>query len=141
VVICKTDTAEPERMQPKDWCEVDVISCAAPNLRKKPANRHNPNEGEQVKLQPKQLYELHLQRAKHIFTVAAANRADVLVLGAFGCGAFANDPIYVAKAYRSAVSEYRARFDRIEFAIYCRPDETENYDAFQRALQFPGLKS
>ena len=28
----------PERMEEKDWYQVDIITCAAPNLRKKPSN-------------------------------------------------------------------------------------------------------
>ena len=62
--------------------------------------------------------------------IAAANKVDILVLGAFGCGAFANDPEVVAKAYHAALANYRARFDVIEFAIYCRASETANYNAF-----------
>jgi uncharacterized protein (TIGR02452 family) len=54
----------------------------------------------------------------------------LLILGAFGCGAFANDPSIVAQTYRNAIDSYRARFDLIEFAIYCRDYETVNYDAF-----------
>lgn len=56
---------------------------------------------------------------------------NILVLGAFGCGAFMNDPNIVAKAYSTALEDYLFCFDQIEFAIYCRPWETENYDAFQ----------
>ena len=41
-----------------------------------------------------------------------------------------NDPEVVAKAYHAALASYRARFDVIEFAIYCRAHETANYDAF-----------
>ena len=82
-----------------------------------------------------QLFEIHLRRAQHIFHVASANRVDILILGAFGCGAFANDPSVVAQAYRQAIVPYRARFDVIEFAIYCRDYETENYDAFYDMFQ------
>ena len=73
-----------------------------------------------------------LKRAKHILHIAAANEADALVLGAFGCGAFKNDPRIVAEAYNSAVNirEYKKSFKIIEFAVYCRDFETENYDAF-----------
>ena len=63
-------------------------------------------------------------------TVAAANQADILVLGAFGCGAFANDPHVVSRAMFDALKEFGGCFDVVEFAIYCRSYETENYDAF-----------
>ena len=33
IVICKTDENYPERLPKEDWVTVDVISCAAPNLR------------------------------------------------------------------------------------------------------------
>lgn len=32
VVVFKTDTSAPERMEEKDWYQVDIITCAAPNL-------------------------------------------------------------------------------------------------------------
>ncbi len=135
VIICKTDDAYPERMKEKDWVTVDVITCAAPNLRLQPGNLHNPEYGVPKKIGPEDLYRLHLQRAKHILHVAALNHADVLVLGAFGCGAFANDPHVVAKANADALKENKGRFRCIEFAIYCQPHETVNYDAFKRALE------
>jgi uncharacterized protein (TIGR02452 family) len=113
---------------------VDVISCAAPNLRKRPGNSHNPEYGRAVTISDADLYELHLKRAKHIMHIAAANGADALVLGAFGCGAFANDPKVVAEAYRDALSDYRQYFRLIEFAVYCRPGENENYDAFREMI-------
>ena len=73
-------------------------------------------------------------RAKHILHIAAANNADALILGAFGCGAFANDPNAVAKACKDALQDYRQYFSLVEFAVYCRPGETENYDAFKRII-------
>ena len=136
VIICKTDEQIPRRMQPSDWVTVDVISCAAPNLREEPANFQNPETGAPVRMDPMRLYELHKKRAEHILAIAAANEADVLVLGAFGCGAFANDPVYVARACRAALAQYRARFDEIVFAVYCGAYETENYRAF--ASEFSG---
>jgi uncharacterized protein (TIGR02452 family) len=134
VVICKTDEAWPERMEEKDWVTVDVISCAAPNLRRRPSNAYNSDYGAPATMTSADLYKLHLKRAKHILHIAAANKVDALILGAFGCGAFANDPQVVARAYRDALKDYKRYFQYIEFAVYCRADETENYDAFQRAL-------
>ena len=134
VIICKTDDAYPERMEEKDWVTVDVITCAAPNLRRRPGNIHNPEYGTVKTISPEELYRLHLQRAKHILHVAAVNDADALVLGAFGCGAFRNDPQVVAKAYADALPEYKEYFRLIEFAVYCQPREIGNYDAFCRAF-------
>ena len=135
VVICKTDEAWPERMEEKDWVTVDVISCSAPNLRRRPSNAYNSDYGAPATMTSADLYKLHLKRAKHILHIAAANKAEALVLGAFGCGAFANDPKTVAEAYRDALQDYKRYFQCIEFAVYCRVDETENYDAFKRTLQ------
>lgn len=135
VIICKTDESIPERLSSSDWVTVDMISCAAPNFRNEPSNWQNPETGAAVKISELQLFEIHFRRAKHILTIAAANHVDILVLGAFGCGAFCNDPTIVAKAYRAAIPEYRGHFDRIEFAIYCRDNETENYDAFRKEME------
>ena len=134
IVICKTDESIPKRMKAEDFVTVDVISCAAPNLRNEPANKHNPETGKPMRIEPQKLHDLHLSRAKHILHIAAANGSEIIVLGAFGCGAFQNDPNIVAKAYRDALNEYGNRFDVIEFAIYCRDYETENYDEFKKVL-------
>ncbi len=132
IVICKTDESVPRRLPEGDFVPIDVITCAAPNLREKPSNAYNPDAGDAVSVTPDELYELHLKRARHVLHIAAANGVELLVLGAFGCGAFRNDPNVVAKAYRDALKEYGGYFDLIEFAVYCRERETENYDAFRR---------
>lgn len=134
VVICKTDSDYPERMPQENWCTVDVISCAAPNLRNEPANKYNPETGEPVSILPADLQCIHEQRSRQILAVAAANGVDILVLGAFGCGAFRNDPKVVARAYANVLEGMEDLFDLVEFAIYCRDYETENYDAFRKAL-------
>ena len=118
IVICKTDENFPERMPQEDWVTVDVISCAAPNLRNTPANLYNPENGQAVSILPADLQRLHEQRARAILAVAADNGVDILVLGAFGCGAFRNDPRVVAKAYANVMKDCRRYFNLIEFAIF-----------------------
>lgn len=135
IVICKTDTDFPERQPQEKWVTVDVISCAAPNLRRKPANQYNPECGQTVNITSDELQKIHEQRAKSILSVAAGNGADILVLGAFGCGVFCNDPKVVAKAYANVLKDYRKCFDLIEFAVFCRDYETENYDAFAEVIK------
>ena len=109
---------------------VDVISCAAPNLREKPNNAYNSGDGNKVQISDNELLALHEKRARKIFASAIANGVEVLILGAFGCGAFCNDPYVVARAYKNVLPEFEQYFQTIEFAIYCRPADSINYDAF-----------
>ena len=113
---------------------VDVITCAAPNLREQPANPFNPNDGDAVQITPNELRRLHEQRARRILTVAAQNKVEVLILGAFGCGAFRNDPNVVAQAYKNMLPEFMRYFKTIEFAVYCSPRDDSNYRAFKSIL-------
>lgn len=78
---------------------------------------------------------------EHIFQVAAVNGTEILVLGAFGCGAFCNPPMIVARAFRNVQEKYAGYFDTIEYAVFCKKNETENYDAFCREFPKTKLKS
>lgn len=116
-----------------EYFYVDVISCAAPNLREKPNNGWC-NQGESnnsVTISDEELFEIHKKRARYILNIAAVNKIRNLVLGAFGCGAFKNNPEVVAKAYKEVLNEFDGTFENIEFAIYCKSYETQNYDIFK----------
>lgn len=113
---------------------VDVVTCAAPNLRERPSNSYNPGDGESVHITPAELQALHERRARRILSVAAQHGAEVLILGAFGCGAFMNDPQVVAQAYKNVLPDFLHHFRTIEFAIYCRPGDDSNYRAFKNLL-------
>lgn len=133
VVICKTDETFPKRMPKEAWVTVDVITIAAPDLRTK-TNIHAPLVGNGTYMNDAELFGYHVKRAIHMLTVAAAKGADTLVLGAFGCGAFENNPEVVARAYKVALQEFPKVFKRIEFAVYCPPTGSRNYDVFKRVL-------
>jgi uncharacterized protein (TIGR02452 family) len=113
---------------------VDIISCAAPNLREKPNNAYNSGDGKKVEISDADLLVLHEKRARKIFASAVANKVEVLVLGAFGCGAFKNNPQVVAQAYKNVLPEFEHYFQTIEFAVYCRPKDSVNYEAFRSQL-------
>lgn len=135
VVVFKEDTAIPKLLQEKEWYKVDVITCAAPNLRERPSNTMNPDGGSKpIRLKDKELKDIHEKRMRRIFDIAKKEKADVLILGAFGCGAFQNSPRVVADAMATVVNEYQYDFAVIEFAVYCPPGNTENYDVFKRRL-------
>ena len=70
------------------------------------------------------------RRIERILAIAAFKRADVLILGAFGCGAFGNPPEIVAKAFEAALENYKKHFETVEFAVYCRDTEASNYLEF-----------
>ena len=108
--------------------------CCA-DLREQPANPYNPGDGDVKRISKDELYQLHKQRARRILTVAAQNEADVLILGAFGCGAFQNDPQVVARAYNDVLAEFSHHFRTIEFAVYCRPHDDSNYRAFKEIIR------
>ena len=133
VIICKTDEDLPKRMPQKDWTEVDVITIAAPDLRTSP-NQYAPLADSTSSMNDAELFAYHVKRAVHMLTVAAYKKAEILVLGAFGCGAFQNNPEVVAKAYRAAIQEFPCVFREIVFAVYCPPGRSKNYDIFRAVL-------
>lgn len=112
---------------------VDVITCAAPNLRETPTNAYNHENGEGVKIGIMDLFKLHRKRANAILFTAMNAGIEHFITGAFGCGAFRNDPETVAMAWGDAVKAYRKCFKTIEFAVFCKGD-TKNYDIFKHVL-------
>ncbi len=135
VIAFKTDTRFPELLAEEDWFKLDVITCAAPNLRKVPYNRMNPGKGRAITLHDDELLQIHLKRGRQIAEVAEKNDADILILGAFGCGAFQNNPRVVAQAYEGLLPEIGRAFREICFAVYCPPTDMTNYQVFKQVLK------
>lgn len=132
IVVCKTDTDRSTRLPRERWDLVDVVTIAAPNLKEHPQNKYNPSDGEVVKISDEELFALHESRLRHMFTVVAHHGAEIFVTGAFGCGAFKNNPEVVAAAYKKILPEFDGYFKEIIFAIYCPPHDTTNYDTFKK---------
>ncbi|MBQ3451616.1 MAG: TIGR02452 family protein, partial [Selenomonadaceae bacterium] len=82
-----------------------------------------------------ELFALQEKRIRHMFTVVAHHGAEIFITGAFGCGAFQNKPEVVANVYKKILPEFEGCFREIVFAIYCRPNETQNFNAFKRILK------
>ena len=136
VIVFKSDTATPSMMPENDWYSVDVITCAAPNLRERPSNMMNSGDGHRaVKIADKNLQALHEKRLSRILDIAAAENNEVVILGAFGCGAFENSPEVVARAAKNVIGKYMHAFKTIEFAVYCSPRDDTNYRVFERVLK------
>ena len=135
VMVFKEDTDVPLAMPEEDWYKVNVLTCAAPNLREQPSNCMNPHAGDKkVSLTNQELFDLHVKRGRRILDVAAAHGNEVIILGAFGCGAFKNPPEVVAAVYRQLMKEYDGAFETVEFAVYCTERDKTNYEVFQSIL-------
>ena len=133
VVVFKTDTASPQTRPEGEWYEVDMLTCAAPNLREKPNNQMNAGDGDvAVRISDRDLLTLHEKRLRRILDVAVAAGDEVVILGAFGCGAFQNNPEVVARAAATVIKDYLHSFETIEFAVYCSPRDTRNFEIFSR---------
>lgn len=136
VKVFKSDISFPEPLPEEDWWNVDVITCAAPNLRKVPGHRMNPNAGsKKAEISDDGLRALHRSRIQRIFEVAMANKVEVLILGAFGCGAFCNPPELVAEMFAEITEKYRKCFDVIEFAVFHTERDAANYKAFKEVME------
>ena len=135
VCVFKSDTNFPEPLPKDEWWKVNILTCAAPNLREHPSNPMNPHAGyKQAKVTPTELETLLTSRIKRIFEIAVANKNEVLILGAFGCGAFRNPPEIVAKVFYNVMQDYLEYFDMIEYAVYHTEREVANYEAFKRIM-------
>lgn len=71
-----------------------------------------------------------VHRVHTVMHIAAANEVDSLVLGAFGCGLFGNDPTKVAILFRDWLAAHPGQFQNVVFAIPGGP----NLDAFREVF-------
>ena len=103
----RTDPIYPKMMEMSDWYKVDVITSAAPELFR-------------MRFRPKNYENVISSRVKKILDVAAKEKVEVLILGAWGCGAFKNDSNVVSDAFYSLLKNYN--FEVVEFALSSKGD-------------------
>lgn len=75
-------------------------------------------------------------RAERVLETAALHGYRRLVLGAWGCGVFRNDPARVAEAFRTHLTgegRFAAHFDEVVFAVLDRSGERATLRAFEHA--------
>ncbi|ATB50252.1 TIGR02452 family protein [Corallococcus macrosporus] len=70
-------------------------------------------------------------RALKVLRVAAHQGHRTLVLGAWGCGVFRNNPVEVAEAFALGLGSLPGAFDHVVFAVYERGGDGPNLRAFQ----------
>jgi uncharacterized protein (TIGR02452 family) len=75
------------------------------------------------------------ERIERVLGVATLHGHEVLVLGAWGCGVFKNDPKQIAELFRSALSErFRGAFKHVVFAVLDTSDEQRSLVAFEQVF-------
>jgi uncharacterized protein (TIGR02452 family) len=81
-----------------------------------------------------------LARIEKVLSVAARHGHDTLVLGAWGCGVFANDPDEVSRWFASHLTgsgAFHNAFRRVVFAVLDRTEDGSTVRPFLRHLGMP----
>lgn len=112
--------------------QVDVFALAAYDCNL----LHKPNQEESLsgydRPENEQEYEMGTKaKMRSLFRAAVDNGNDSLVLSAFGCGAFQNDPKLITRWYKEVIleAEFADAFKLIVFAII--PSHSANFTIFQ----------
>lgn len=100
----------------------DVLVCAPVNRRFALENHRSEAECDQDLA----------NRVEAIMRIAAANEVDTLVLHAFGCGFFENDPKVVAGLFKTWLDAHPGQFEKVVFAIAGGP----SLDVFRDVFPF-----
>ncbi|KOU22106.1 hypothetical protein ADK52_22410 [Streptomyces sp. WM6372] len=95
-----------------------------------------PNAGTIRRQEPERVAEIPAalaRRAERVLETAALHGYPRLVLGAWGCGVFRNDPAQVAEAFRALLAgRFAGVFERVVFAVLDRDPGPR--EAFERAF-------
>jgi uncharacterized protein (TIGR02452 family) len=85
--------------------------------------------------------ELLRERIGRVLAIAEAYADEALVLGAWGCGAFGNDPARTARDFRDALyGPFRGAFREIVFAIADWSPSRRFLGPFRDAFAEPSVK-
>ena len=125
VIVFKLDGENIEIIKDyKDWYNINVICCAAHNQKA-------------YKIEFEKLKIINYNKIKAIIECAVENNIDNLILGAFGCGVFANPSELVSKTFKKILidEEYYKYFENVHFAIFSKSNNDKNLNEFKNVFQ------
>jgi uncharacterized protein (TIGR02452 family) len=98
-----------------------------------------PNAGEALRRDANALPAIHdalERRAEKVLEVVASRGHRCIVLGAWGCGVFRNDPAMVASVFARWLRDtrFRGAFERVVFAVYDLSPGKRNLTAFREVF-------
>ena len=102
--------------------QCDVITCAAPN-RSAAQKYQNVTDAENT--------AVLRERIRFVLDIAKDNNVQTLILGAYGCGVFGQNPTEVATIFKEYLATTHKCFDKVVFAIPKGP----NLTAFEKVFK------
>jgi len=106
---------------------VDVITSPVPN--KGAMLQHTRTE------EIEQIKAVFIKRIEHVLQIANQQNIETLILGAWGCGVFRNEPEEVATLFRKVINEkYSNAFKKIVFAIRDSSEKKQVLNAFNEVV-------
>jgi uncharacterized protein (TIGR02452 family) len=122
VPVFKDDTGE--NLTPYNAA---FITCAAPNAGAIFSNQASSTP---------QIPEVFGQRAALVLGLAALKKHQRLVLGAWGCGVFRNDPNLVARVFKDLLeNKFKNVFEEVVFAVYDSSKDKSVFSAFESVFK------
>lgn len=96
-----------------------VITCAAPNFGS--AKNHGVTERENE--------NALARRIDFVISIAEEQKCDSVILGAWGCGVFGQDPAVVARLFKE-----RLKKSSLKRAVFAIPGNNRNYTEFEKVF-------
>ena len=117
----------------------DVITCAAPNATTFLRRKYGIIHADEHTLD-NELLDAMCSRIRTVLDTAITGRARNLVLGAFGCGVFGNNPGSVADYFDDYLyDDYAGCFENVYFAVPNPNGNDPNYEAFREGTKTYGV--
>jgi uncharacterized protein (TIGR02452 family) len=80
--------------------------------------------------------EVFRRRSEYVLALAASRQVRRLVLGAWGCGVFRNDPRLVAAVFSDHLLKgaWNGRFEKVVFSVFDTSPSLDTFQAFRAAF-------
>lgn len=105
----------------------DIITAPAPN--KGAMLQHNRKE------EIAETEKVLKNRMDKVLAIALKQKSETLILGAWGCGVFRNEPKDVAQLFKEIIAEkYAGAFKKIVFAVFDNSEKKSNFKQFEEIL-------
>lgn len=119
--------------------EADVITCAAINLNDNAIYGYFGREvNSDNVLEDPEYIKLTNNKIEAIITIAIKHNVETLILGAWGCGVFKNDPNFIAQTFYNnlLINDRYKHFDNVIFALINDKNSTSNnVEAFKKYVK------